>query len=292
LEEERKSHMPSARYLRTLALFIPLVFALIGTVSAQTEEGMGLTIAVTDSSGGVVEGAIVVLYMGTTERRATTGVDGTARFGEVAPGQWTAEVRKEGFAVTEQAVSVATAPLRVGVTLALPVIEETVTVETRLGALDTTATSATRLELSLRELPATLSVVTQETMQERGANTAMDAIEVAGGTLVSGGSGGIGAQLPGYQARGFSGNSIMTDGIRQNSSTHSSRPIDSFLIDRVEVLKGPNSLLAGEGGVGGTVNYVSKSPRSQFGVDSLLSYGSYGSVRTGLGLTGPISREA
>ena len=80
--------------------------------------------------------------------------------------------------------------ITLGVTLALPAITETVTVETRLGALDTTATSATRLELSLRELPATLNVVTQNMMQERGANTAMDAIDLAGGTFTNAGLGG------------------------------------------------------------------------------------------------------
>jgi iron complex outermembrane receptor protein len=184
-----KPHMPSACFLRSLVALVTFAFVLSGTAVAQTQEDMGVTIAVTDSSGGVVEGAIVVFYMGTTERRGTTGVDGNARFADVAPGQWTAEVRKEGFAVTEQPVSVATTPLTVDVTLALPAIQETVTVETRLGALDTTATSATRLELSLRELPATLNVVTQAAMQERGANTAMDAIEVAGGTLSGAGSG-------------------------------------------------------------------------------------------------------
>ena len=147
---------------------------------------------------------------------------------------------------------------------------------------------STRLELSLRELPATLNVVTQEMMQERGANTAMDAIEVAGGTLANAG---LGGQLPSYQTRGFTGNSIMQDGIRQNSSVQSSRPLDTFLLDRVEVLKGPASLLAGEGGTAGTVNYVSKSPRPHLGIDSLLSYGSFASRRVGLGITGPLGRN-
>jgi iron complex outermembrane receptor protein len=226
--------------------------------------------------------------MGTAERRETTGVDGTARFSGIEPGEWMLQVRKEGFALYEQAQAVTSAPMTAEVTLQLPTISETVTVETRVGALDTTATSATRLELSLRELPATLNVVTQQTMQERGANTAMDAIEVAGGTFSNAG---LGGQLPSYQTRGFTGNTIMQDGIRQNSSVQSSRPIDTFLLDRVEVLKGPVSLLAGEGGLAGTVNYVSKTPRQKLGIDSLVSYGSYGYRRVGLGVTGPLGRN-
>jgi iron complex outermembrane recepter protein len=268
-------------------LVILLVFMLV-VAQAQTGPASQLTITVRDSSGGVIDGAILVLSMGTAERRETTGVDGTARFSGLESGQWTLQIRKEGFAISEQPVAVTTAPLAVPVTLDLPTINESVTVETRIGALDTTASSATRLELSLRELPATLNVVTQEVMQERGANTAMDAIEVAGGTFASSG---LGGQLPGYQTRGFSGNSILQDGIRQNSAVQSSRPIDTFLLDRVEVLKGPASLLVGEGGLAGTVNYVSKMPRQQIGIDTLLSYGSFASRRIGLGITGPLGRN-
>jgi iron complex outermembrane recepter protein len=271
----------------SVAFLVVVSYPGFAVPQTQTSEAPQVAITVSDSSGGVVEGAVVILFRGTTERRATTGVDGSARFTGLEPGEWTAEVRKEGFAVLQEPVMVSTRPLNVAVTLALPGISETVSVETRVGALDTTTTSASRLELSLREVPATLNVVTQETMQERGANTAIDAIEIAGGTLVSAG---LGGQLPGYQTRGFSGNSIMHDGIRQNSSVQSSRPIDTFLLERVEVLKGPASLLAGEGGTAGTVNYVSKTPRQEFGMDSLMSYGSFGSRRGGVGLTGTLAK--
>jgi iron complex outermembrane receptor protein len=257
-------------------------------VNAQTGESPQVTITVRDSSDAVVDNAIVVLTMGTQERRGTTGVEGVVKFRNLQQGLWTAEIRKEGFAVKQESITVASSEVTVGITLELPKVVESVSVETRLGALDTTATSATRLELTLRELPATLSVVTQEMMIERGANTAMDAIEVAGGTFANAG---LGGQLPSYQTRGFSGNSIMNDGIRQNSSVQSSRPVDSFLLDRVEVLKGPASLLAGEGGTAGTVNYVSKTPKQQVGVDSLLSYGSFAARRVGLGITGPLHRN-
>lgn len=213
-----------------------LIVGLGGSAQAQTGASQQVTITVRDSSDAVIDNAIVVLTMGTQERRAPTGVDGVARFSSLEPGGWTVEIRKEGFAVKREPITVGVTPVTLGVTLELPTITESVTVETRIGALDTTAPSATRLELSLRELPATLNVVTQEMMIERGANTAMDAIEVAGGTLATAG---LGGQLPSYQTRGFTGNSIMNDGIRQNSSVQSSRPVDSFMLDRVEVLR-PN----------------------------------------------------
>jgi outer membrane receptor for ferric coprogen and ferric-rhodotorulic acid len=248
------------------------------TSFGQTPQGQSVTVVVKDPDGGTIDSAVVVLSMGTSERRATTAVDGTVRFTNIESGLWTLEVRREGFSVAQQRTAVGASPVSVDVTLSLQSLSQSVSVEGKLDVLDTTASSATRLELSLRETPATLSVVTQERMQERGANTATDAIELAGGTFVSQG---LGGQLPGYSTRGFTGNSVMTDGIRQNSTVQSSRPLDSFMLERVEVLKGPASLFAGEGGTAGTVNYVSKTPKSQLGIESLVSYGSFAARRVG-----------
>ncbi len=272
----------------TVVYVFPVLVLLHSVTPAAAQGARPDLVVVRDSTGGAVEGAIVVITRGTTERRQTTPVDGTARFTGLDRAEWMVEVRKEGFEIAAQAVTLGETPAAVSVTLMPAGVVDNVVVTARTGTLDNTPTSASRLELSLRELPATLNVVTQDVMQERGANTAMQAIEVAGGTLVSQG---LGGQLPGYQTRGFSNNSIMNDGIRQNSSVQSSRPVDSFLLDRVEVLKGPASLFAGEGGTAGTVNYVSKTPKQKFGGDGLLSFGSFDSWRLGLGATGSLSKN-
>jgi iron complex outermembrane receptor protein len=272
----------------SLAMALIVFISLSSIAFAQAQQGQTVTVLVKDPVGATVDGAVVVISMGTTERRGTTAVDGSVRFTNIEAGSWSVEVRREGFAVAQEKANVGSSAVTVGVALRLQNLSTAMTVETKLDALDTTASSATRLELSLRETPATLSVVTQEKMQERGALTASDAIEIAGGTFVSQG---LGGQLPGYSTRGFTGNSVMTDGIRQNSTVQSSRPIDSFMLERVEVLKGPASLFAGEGGTAGTVNFVSKTPKSKFGTDSLVSYGSFAERRVGIGVTGPITEK-
>jgi iron complex outermembrane receptor protein len=124
--------------------------------------------------------------------------------------------------------------------------------------LDAAPASGSRLGLTNRDLPVSVSVVTQEVMQLRGLRTAMEAVESAvgmtGGTQFG--------SSPTFSTRGFGGNSvsILRDGIRQNTASQSSRTIDSFLLDRVEVLKGPAGLMFGEGAIGGAVNYLSKAP--------------------------------
>ncbi len=156
--------------------------------------------------------------------------------------------------------------------------------------LDATPTTGSRLGLANRDLPVSVSVVTQEVMQLRGLRTAVEAVEAAvgmtGGTQYG--------SIPTYSTRGFGSNSvtIMRDGIRQNTASQSSRTIDSFLLDRVEILKGPASLMFGEGAIGGAVNYLSKAPDKIARGDALISAGAWDSYRLGLGWGGPLSSGA
>jgi iron complex outermembrane receptor protein len=153
--------------------------------------------------------------------------------------------------------------------------------------LDSTPTTGSRLGLTNRDLPVSVSVVTQEVMQLRGLRTAVEAVEAAVG-MTGGTSFG---SIPTYSTRGFGSNSVsvMRDGIRQNTASQSSRTVDSFLLDRVEVLKGPASLMFGEGAVGGAVNYLSKSPDATARGDALFSIGAWDSYRLGLGWGGPLT---
>lgn len=155
--------------------------------------------------------------------------------------------------------------------------------------LDKPSATGSRLGLKLRELPASVAVVTQDAMQQQGARTAVEAISLAvgmtGGTSVG--------SIPNYATRGFAGNDItvMRDGIRQNTASQSSRPLDSFLFERIEVLKGPASLLYGEGAVGGAVNYVSKQASETFSGEAIASAGSWDDYRLAVGAGGPTAAK-
>jgi iron complex outermembrane receptor protein len=128
-------------------------------------------------------------------------------------------------------------------------------------------------------------VVSQELIQLQGARNSIEAIGSAvgmtGGTSVG--------SIPSFATRGFTSNDItvMRDGIRQNTASQSSRPLDSFLFDRIEVLKGPASLLYGEGAVGGAINYVSKLPTPMFQGEGFASIGPWNTYRFGAGAGGP-----
>lgn len=165
---------------------------------------------------------------------------------------------------------------------------QTVTVQgdrQRPSNLETESQTGSRLGLTLRETPASVEVITQETMQLRGARTLEEALRGAVGMTVGGNPGSPGIA----STRGFTGGFItyLFDGARVSTPTMSNRPQDSWNYERIEVLKGPASVLYGEGGIGGAVNFVPKQPdRNARGAEALLSYGSYGSLRAGVGLGG------
>ena len=253
-----------------------------------------VTVTVSDSTGARIGDTLVTLTRGGERRALTTGPDGTARFTALAAGEWTVTVSRDGFARFVQQVTVTAAGIDVPVGLAVAGFAESVQVESVAGPptpipLDAPATGGSRLDIAVRDLPASLFMVNQSLIQERGARSVEEAVQLAVGMQATTGVGSI----PGYATRGWGGNniSLMRDGIRQNSSSQSSRPVDSFLLDRIEVLKGPASLLYGEGAIGGAVNMVSKSPIAQASLDSLLSYGSFGQYRAGVGVNVPLRRN-
>ncbi len=156
--------------------------------------------------------------------------------------------------------------------------------------LDTASRTGSRLGLSLRETPASVEVISRETLELRGARTLEEALAGAVGVNVGGNP-----ASPGIASmRGFTGGFVtyLFDGGRVSTPTMSNRPQGSFNYERVEVLKGPASVLYGEGGIGGAVNFVPKqASRNAPGAEALLSWGSFGTIRAGAGLGGRLGES-
>src|SRR5262245_33622698 len=83
--------------------YLIVMGCLLGVAAPGSLRGQGaarslsqIAITVSDSTGGVVDGAVAVLTRGTVERRETSGLDGNVRFNNVEAGDWSLEIRKEG----------------------------------------------------------------------------------------------------------------------------------------------------------------------------------------------------
>lgn len=150
--------------------------------------------------------------------------------------------------------------------------------------------TASRLGLSIKDIPASVDVITQEQMEQRGARTFEEALRGGVGMSAGGnpGSPSIGS------TRGFTGGfiSYLYNGSRIASAGMSSRPQDTFNYERIEILKGPASVLYGEGAIGGVVNFVTKRPdRNNPSREAMISYGSFGTVRAGAGIGTAVGEE-
>lgn len=156
--------------------------------------------------------------------------------------------------------------------------------------LDAPAAIGSRLGLSLRQTPASVEIIGQELISQRGARTLEEAMRGAVGISVGGSP-----TSPGVAStRGFNGGFLtyLFDGIRISTPTMSNRPQDSWNYERIEVLKGPASVLYGEGGIGGAINFVSKQPdRTNAGSEALLSYGSFNTIRAAIGNGGALGES-
>lgn len=156
--------------------------------------------------------------------------------------------------------------------------------------LDQRASGSSRLPLTIRETPASVEVLTQDDLQVRGLRTARETFNDVVGAVAG--------NVPGNPAvvslRGFAGNtvSILQDGVRVSASTVVQRDSNNWHYDRVEVLKGPASVLYGEGALAGVINKVTRKPvLGERHLDSLISVGSFDTVFAAAGVNLPIASD-
>jgi iron complex outermembrane receptor protein len=147
------------------------------------------------------------------------------------------------------------------------------------------AGSASRLGLTAFEMPASVEIVDQRTMQERGYRTTTEAAQGATGVLAGDAGGAFGS----FSMRGFTTSAInvLYNGIWIGPSDITSRVLDTSNLDRVEFLKGPSSIMSGLDAIGGSVNFVTRQPttgpiKSEFDA----SFDSLGTYRTHYGSGG------
>ncbi|WP_420213851.1 TonB-dependent siderophore receptor [Janthinobacterium fluminis] len=132
------------------------------------------------------------------------------------------------------------------------------------------AASATKTDTPLLETPQAISVVTRDRIEAQGAQTLSQVLNYTAGVVSSY-----------FDSRGESlssrgGNpSQMLDGLQGNFGSYNAARLDPFMLERVEYLRGPASVLYGQGGIGGVLNAVSKRPLRENQRELQLQLGSH-----------------
>ncbi len=152
--------------------------------------------------------------------------------------------------------------------------------------IDTIVVTATRLGQTATETGSSLSIITAEEIEELGLIYALDAVAQAPGvTINQNGAFGGNASVR-IRGAGSEQTVVLIDGIPVNDPTSPGggfnfARLDTENIERIEVLKGPQSTLWGTDAIGGIVSIATKSPGEGFGGEAFAEYGSFDTLRGG-----------
>lgn len=146
-----------------------------------------------------------------------------------------------------------------------------------------------KTDTPLKEIPQSVSVVGREQMEDQGAQTLQEAVRYVPGVVADGY--GLDSRTDSTFVRGTAPTKYL-DGLRRTFDYYIyNYRIDPYFMERIEVLKGPASVLYGQAAVGGIINSVSKRPRREKSGEVTAEYGTFDFKQTRFDFTGPVSAD-
>lgn len=263
-----------ARFHRSFLLVL-LSAILITPIFAQVTTKKNLQGKVLDPNRAAIPGADI--WIGAAGLPSSTAV--TDRNGEfsvaLAPGEYQVRIMAEGFSEVTQTVSLLkdnadTTPLEVVLTVGPSNAVVTITDTAAYGV--NSINSATKTLTPLRDIPQSISVVTKEQIRDQSLSSISDVVAYVPGITSHQGENNRDQLI-------IRGNSTSADfflnGVRDDVQYYR----DLYNVERVEALKGPNSMMFGRGGGGGVINRVSKEAGFSALREITLQGGSFGNKR-------------
>jgi iron complex outermembrane receptor protein len=151
------------------------------------------------------------------------------------------------------------------------------------------AVTATKTDTPLAETPQSITVVPRDQMVDQGSTSLQDALNYAAG--VRSDAYGVDSRSDNVRIRGAYPDEYL-DGLRKLFDWYtSSTRTDLYTLERIEVLRGPSSMLFGQGTTGGVINMVSKRPQATRQGEIGIQYGSFNRRQLHADFTGPLDEE-
>jgi len=149
----------------------------------------------------------------------------------------------------------------------------------------------TKTDTPLRDVPQSIQVVKRSVLEDQQATSLSEALKNVSNVRESATSAN---RASSYMSRGFTSNSYAVDGVMLDSAAnnpeYSTEP-DMAGVERVEVLKGPASVLYGRGQPGGLINVVTRQPTEELTAEAKTQIGSYGFRRAEATASGPLNED-
>jgi iron complex outermembrane receptor protein len=156
-------------------------------------------------------------------------------------------------------------------------------------AIGTSANVATKIDAPIAETPRSVSVVTEQRLEDQGVQDVDDALLYVPG--VYGAAFGRDTRGDFSLIRGVAPVQLV-NGLRSNFGFYNNPRINPFTLQSVEIIKGPASVLYGSNATGGVINLNSKLPEAQRSNEVFVEYGSFNRKQIGFDLSGPIDPGA
>lgn len=140
---------------------------------------------------------------------------------------------------------------------------------------------------SLKEVPQTVTVMTQQTLQDQNLTTMADAMAKTPGVVVTQGEGGESS----FYSRGFQIKNYQIDGLGTSYDSTYTPDFDMAIYDRLEILRGAEGLFSAAGEPGGTINLVRKRPGDVVRSSASAAIGSWNNYRLEADVGGPLGLD-
>lgn len=151
------------------------------------------------------------------------------------------------------------------------------------------SSTASKLNIPLKETPQTVNVLTRQQLDDFALDNTRDVLRNTPGIIVSNQE----TERTSYLARGFEISNVLVDGVGiplEGYNYNNDNP-DSFLFDRIEVVKGANALNNGIGDPGATINMIRKRPTQELQAALNASYGSWNTQRYEADVSSPLTQD-
>lgn len=156
------------------------------------------------------------------------------------------------------------------------------------------SSAATKLNLALKETPQSVTVFTQQQIQDQNLLTTHDVLNQTPGVSVTQ-YGQQGAGYTTYSARGFKINNVQREGIPSSVESFGGNDMlgleDSALYERIEVIRGSTGLTTGSGNPSASINYVRKRPTAEAKGSVNLQAGSWDNYRSQFDVSGALNQD-
>lgn len=165
---------------------------------------------------------------------------------------------------------------------------------TRDSYVDELPKTATKSSIPVLEIPQSISTVTRRQLDDQNPQSVKDALNYSAGVLSTPDTT---SRYDSLFMRGYGGFGTSTrivdflDGLRLPRGQGFALPsIDAFLIDHIDVLRGPSAVMYGQTSPGGMVNQISRAPSDVSYNEARIEYGSQNRVQTGLTSQGSLDK--